>query len=113
MNRLIFHDSSSQFSFVHNDCRFMDPLTFGNYPQSMRSLVGSRLPKFSKKQASLVKGSFDFLGLNYYTTYYAANASSGSNDRPYFFTDSLANLTSKHIFIYQFFKLLLLIYKLI
>ncbi|XP_057452836.1 beta-glucosidase 12-like [Lotus japonicus] len=74
---------------------FMDPLTFGNYPQSMRSLVGSRLPKFSKKQASLVKGSFDFLGLNYYTTYYAANASSGSNDRPYFFTDSLANLTTE------------------
>lgn len=91
----------------------MDPLTFGKYPDSMISLVGNRLPKFTPRQARLVKGSFDFIGINYYTTYYAANASSGSNDRPYFFTDSLANLTSKHIFIYQFFKLLLLIYKLI
>ncbi|XP_057453250.1 beta-glucosidase 12-like [Lotus japonicus] len=74
---------------------FMEPLTRGNYPQSMRSLVGSRMPKFSKKQARLVNGSFDFLGLNYYTSNYAANAPSLSNARPFFFTDALANLTTE------------------
>ncbi|KAH7836349.1 hypothetical protein Vadar_000210 [Vaccinium darrowii] len=52
---------------------FMDPITKGDYPSIMRSLVGNRLPKFSPKQAEMLKGSFDFLGLNYYTTTYAAN----------------------------------------
>ena len=49
----------------------MDPLFFGDYPSSMRSIVGSRLPKFSKYEANLVKGSLDFVGINHYTTYYA------------------------------------------
>ncbi|KAJ4849429.1 hypothetical protein Tsubulata_007274, partial [Turnera subulata] len=42
---------------------FLDPLTNGNYPESMRSLLGSRLPKFSEKESELLKGSMDFLGL--------------------------------------------------
>ncbi|XP_043724405.1 beta-glucosidase 40-like isoform X1 [Telopea speciosissima] len=50
---------------------FMDPLFFGDYPSSMRSRVGSRLPKFSTAEAALVKGSLDFVGINHYTTYYA------------------------------------------
>ncbi|XP_058199425.1 beta-glucosidase 12-like [Rhododendron vialii] len=52
---------------------FMDPITNGDYPRIMRSLVGNRLPKFSPKQSEMLKGSFDFLGLNYYTTTYAAS----------------------------------------
>ncbi|KAF7809051.1 beta-glucosidase 40 [Senna tora] len=50
---------------------FMDPLFFGDYPKSMRRRVGSRLPKFSKSQSALLKGSLDFVGINHYTTYYA------------------------------------------
>ncbi|KAE9613680.1 putative beta-glucosidase [Lupinus albus] len=50
---------------------FLDPLMFGNYPSSMRSRVGERLPKFSKAEAAIVKGSLDFVGINHYTTYYA------------------------------------------
>ena len=76
----------------------MDPLTSGDYPSSMRSLVGSRLPKFTKEQAKLVKGSFDFIGLNYYTSNYAANAPMSSNARPSYLTDSITNLTSKSTF---------------
>ncbi|KAJ4849432.1 hypothetical protein Tsubulata_007282 [Turnera subulata] len=45
------------------DFMFMDPLTIGNYPESLRSLVGSRLPNFSEKESELLKGSIDFLGL--------------------------------------------------
>ncbi|CAA7393465.1 unnamed protein product [Spirodela intermedia] len=52
---------------------FMDPLFFGEYPSSMRTSVGSRLPKFSPQEAASVKGSLDFVGINYYTTYYAMN----------------------------------------
>lgn len=72
----------------------MGPLTTGKYPESMRSLVGSRLPKFSKKQARLLNGSFDFLGLNYYTSNYAANVPHPCNARPNYRTDSHVNLTS-------------------
>ncbi|KAJ1377066.1 Glycosyl hydrolases family 1, N-terminal conserved site, partial [Sesbania bispinosa] len=74
---------------------FMGPLTTGDYPQSMRSLVGRRLPKFSAKQAKQLIGSFDFLGLNYYTSNYAANEPKLSNARPNYLTDSLANLTTE------------------
>lgn len=78
----------------------MEPLTRGKYPQSMRSLVGKRLPEFSKKQARLLKGSFDFLGLNYYTSVYAADAPQLRNGRLNYLTDFNANITSKHFLIY-------------
>lgn len=54
---------------------FMEPLTTGDYPESMRKLVGSRLPQFSAEQSRQLKGSYDFLGLNYYTAVYVTNAS--------------------------------------
>ncbi|CAN0929447.1 Beta-glucosidase 40 [Linum grandiflorum] len=57
---------------------FLDPMMFGDYPSSMRSRVGNRLPKFSDSDVSLVKGSLDFVGINHYTTYYATNSSSGT-----------------------------------
>ncbi|KAK7402227.1 hypothetical protein VNO78_14318 [Psophocarpus tetragonolobus] len=71
---------------------YIEPLTSGNYPESMRSLVGERLPKFSEQEAKLVKGSFDFLGLNYYTAVYSFHAPS---TRPDYVTDSNANSTTK------------------
>ncbi|CAA2977163.1 beta-glucosidase 12-like, partial [Olea europaea subsp. europaea] len=42
-----------------------------DYPKSMRTLVGDRLPNFTDEEANLVKGSYDFLGINYYTSFYA------------------------------------------
>ena len=44
---------------------------FGDYPSSMRTRVGDRLPRFSKVQSTLLKGSLDFVGINHYTTWYA------------------------------------------
>ncbi|KAK4253658.1 hypothetical protein QN277_010305 [Acacia crassicarpa] len=52
---------------------FLEPLNSGKYPEVMVKHVGKRLPKFSRRQALVVKGSFDFIGVNYYTTYYAFN----------------------------------------
>ena len=84
----------------------MDPLTYGDYPKSMRSLVRARLPKFTTKHAKSVIGSFDFIGLNYYSSTYASDAPL-SIGRPSYLTDSLVNPACKytHQLIYQFSKL--------
>jgi beta-glucosidase len=74
----------------------MHPLTKGSYPKSMRSLVGKRLPKFSKEESKKLKGSFDFLGLNYYSSYYAAKAPRIPNAIPAIQTDSLINATCNY-----------------
>ncbi|CAI9760908.1 unnamed protein product [Fraxinus pennsylvanica] len=52
---------------------FVAPVIKGDYPPSMRKNVGVRLPKFKQNEVTLVKDSCDFLGINYYTTYYAKN----------------------------------------
>lgn len=84
------------------DFRYMEPLTKGEYPRSMRSLVGNRLPKFSEEQSGLLKGSFDFLGLNYYSSFYAAHAPHLLDpSKPSLQTDSLVNVTSKNSVIYM------------
>ena len=73
--------------------RFMDPLTNGDYPHSMRSLVGDRLPKFTTEQSKLVKGSLDFLGLNYYTANYVADALHSKVEHASYITDLRANIS--------------------
>lgn len=60
---------------------FMDPLTSGKYPESMRTLVGERLPRFTSQEAKELVGSFDFIGLNYYTTYFTVNSPHPPNPR--------------------------------
>ncbi|PIA43730.1 hypothetical protein AQUCO_01800055v1 [Aquilegia coerulea] len=52
---------------------FMDPLTYGTYPKIMQSLCGDRLPKFTEEESYMIKGSYDFIGLNYYTAHYVVN----------------------------------------
>ncbi|KAK7262564.1 hypothetical protein RJT34_30138 [Clitoria ternatea] len=70
---------------------FMDPLSSGDYPKSMRSIVRTRLPKFTVEQSKLLIGSFDFIGLNYYSSTYASDAPHLSNARPSYLTDSLVD----------------------
>ncbi|XP_054817080.1 vicianin hydrolase-like [Prosopis cineraria] len=57
---------------------FAHPVTYGDYPESMRSIVGDRLPKFKKAESKMLKGSYDFLGVNYYTANYVENNPSTS-----------------------------------
>jgi len=75
-------------------CRYAHPVTYGDYPESMRSLVGARLPAFTKAESEGLKNSIDFLGVNYYTTYYAEHAAPATTNRT-FYTDMLASLSSK------------------
>eukprot|EP01127_Copromyxa_protea_P017949 TRINITY_DN5547_c0_g2_i2.p1 TRINITY_DN5547_c0_g2~~TRINITY_DN5547_c0_g2_i2.p1 ORF type:complete len:531 (+),score=63.39 TRINITY_DN5547_c0_g2_i2:31-1623(+) len=55
---------------------FGDPVYFGDYPQSMKDGVGSRLPTFTEEEKNLLKGSADFFGLNHYTSVYATSPTS-------------------------------------
>ncbi|KAK3018239.1 hypothetical protein RJ639_004823 [Escallonia herrerae] len=86
-----------QFKFGH-PCftTYMDPLVFGDYSRLMKSLIGARLPRFTPEQSKLVKGSLDFLGLNYYTANYAAHVTNFGNDvvNVSYTTDNRANLTT-------------------
>jgi len=56
---------------------FADPIYLsGDYPPSMRERLGDVLPRFTKEQSAMVKGSFDFYGLNTYAgKYITANKS--------------------------------------
>ncbi|KAH9774629.1 Beta-glucosidase 12 [Citrus sinensis] len=73
---------------------YMDPVINGDYPLSMRTLVKERLPKFTEEQSARLKGSFDFIGMNYYTSYYARNNPVANTINISYTTDSLANLTA-------------------
>ncbi|OAY40038.1 cyanogenic beta-glucosidase [Manihot esculenta] len=50
---------------------WMDPLTYGRYPRRVQELVGDRLLNFTDKETEMLRKSYDFLGLQYYTSYYA------------------------------------------
>jgi len=52
---------------------YADPVFFGDYPQSMKTNVGNRLPVFTEAEKQLLKGSADFYALNHYTSRYATN----------------------------------------
>jgi beta-glucosidase/6-phospho-beta-glucosidase/beta-galactosidase len=56
--------------------------------------VGTRLPIFTESQSKMLKGSLDYLGINYYTARYANDSISSSVNLSYT-TDSHVNLTSK------------------
>ncbi|KAL5567212.1 hypothetical protein UlMin_030376 [Ulmus minor] len=73
---------------------FMEPITYGEYPHTMQVLVGNRLPKFTKKESELLIGSFDFLGLNYYTANYARYAPQTNAANKSALTDSQVNLST-------------------
>jgi beta-glucosidase/6-phospho-beta-glucosidase/beta-galactosidase len=52
---------------------FVDPLIFGYYPRSMQERVGDRLPRFTvAEREQLLRWPGDFLGLNYYSVFLAA-----------------------------------------
>ncbi|CAH1447506.1 unnamed protein product [Lactuca virosa] len=50
--------------------RFLNPLVNGDYPETVKKSAGNRIPTFTKLESEKIKGSFDFLGINHYTTLY-------------------------------------------
>ena len=49
----------------------------------MKDLVGSRLPLFTDDEKAALRGSADFLGLNYYTSRYAWQAQPSAPGTPW------------------------------
>ncbi|TVU10027.1 hypothetical protein EJB05_43531 [Eragrostis curvula] len=70
---------------------YMDPIVHGEYPGTMRDWLGVRLPRFTAEQAALVKGSYDFIGINYYTSYYTTNVPPPNEHEQSYFGDIRAN----------------------
>ncbi|CAI9104564.1 OLC1v1003266C1 [Oldenlandia corymbosa var. corymbosa] len=74
---------------------FMNPLVYGDYPKTMKAVVGNRLPKFTPEESKLLKGSYDFHGVNYYTAMYTSHPSNPPNKtHARYITDYLADLTA-------------------
>ncbi|CAH0695549.1 unnamed protein product [Spodoptera exigua] len=69
----------------------------GDYPPVMRSLIDenskrqgfhrSRLPYFTSEEVEMIRGAYDFLGLNHYTTYLVKRGSQRLNVQPSFKED--------------------------
>ncbi|KAF2298410.1 hypothetical protein GH714_023492 [Hevea brasiliensis] len=51
----------------------LNPLVFGDNPYAVKNNAGLRLPAFSDYESKQVKGAFDFLGLNHYSTDYVTD----------------------------------------
>ncbi|KAI3493425.1 hypothetical protein L1887_41815 [Cichorium endivia] len=87
-----------QFAFDFQLGWFLEPLTKGTWPESMQKFAtsptpknpnGRRLPKFSDDQLTKLIDSYDFLGINYYTSNFA-RYQAPSSDVP------LGYLTDRH-----------------
>eukprot|EP00850_Spirogloea_muscicola_P015495 SM000119S25638 [mRNA] locus=s119:167818:171611:+ [translate_table: standard] len=54
---------------------FLDPIFLGDYPEVMRKQVGWRLPAFTSEEATSIRGSVDFIGINHYTSRWVSEGS--------------------------------------
>jgi beta-glucosidase len=53
---------------------YVDPIVFGRYPPEMQEYVpDGRLPSFTPADSALLRGSYDFIGLNHYTSSYVGD----------------------------------------
>ncbi|KAL0800644.1 hypothetical protein Bca101_055819 [Brassica carinata] len=72
----------------------LHPLVFGDYPETMKARVGSRLPAFTEDESEQVKGAIDFVGvINYMALYVKDNSSSLIQSLHDFSIDMAAELT--------------------
>ncbi|GER41771.1 beta-glucosidase [Striga asiatica] len=76
---------------------FLEPALTGRYPESMINYVPpENLAQFSEEESQMLKGSIDFLGLNYYTANYVANDISPNTEKSYFKDQKIAFLDAKN-----------------
>ncbi|KAI7740831.1 hypothetical protein M8C21_020151 [Ambrosia artemisiifolia] len=54
----------------HMHQQILNPLVYGDYPEIMKKNAGNRIPSFTKLESERIKGSFDFFGINHYSTIY-------------------------------------------
>ncbi|KAF2569098.1 hypothetical protein F2Q68_00027662, partial [Brassica cretica] len=74
---------------------FLEPLVTGKYPVDMvNNVKGGRLPTFTTQQSKMLKGSYDFIGINYYSSAYAKDVPC-SNENVTLFSDPCASVTGE------------------
>lgn len=73
------HKLTLSLTLIPPNCK-TDPIWLGDYPASMREILGARLPQFTEDEVQQLLGSADFLGLNHYSS---ALASKPSNPPTY------------------------------
>lgn len=74
----------------------IEPVIYGDYPSSMKKIVGSRLPSFTKQESEKLRGSFDFIGLMHYTTGYGSDAPSYRDLTPRDFVEDMLATASEY-----------------
>ncbi|XP_020253379.1 beta-glucosidase 12-like [Asparagus officinalis] len=75
---------------------YLDPLVHGDYPFTMKAIVKDRLPSFTDEESNMIKGSYDFIGINYYTARYAYSLPISANDSADSYTlDSYVDLKAE------------------
>lgn len=71
----------------------MEPLQYGDYPISMKTNAGERIPAFTNHESKQVKGSFDFIGVIHYTNLNVSdNSDALKNQLRDFTADMAANI---------------------
>ncbi|KAL3825600.1 hypothetical protein ACJIZ3_021629 [Penstemon smallii] len=75
---------------------FLEPVLYGSYPQNMIDFVPKEnLAQFSQHESQMLKGSIDFLGINYYTANYVTNAPNFECEQAYYRDQQIAFYTEK------------------
>lgn len=75
------------YTLSTDNFRHMNPTVYGDYPEVMKKIVGTRLPSFTESQSRKLKGSFDFIGINYYSSVFAKNVIDVDPDKPFWRSD--------------------------
>ncbi|AEC10424.1 beta glucosidase 29 [Arabidopsis thaliana] len=65
----------------------LNPVIYGDYPETMKKHVGNRLPAFTPEQSKMLINSSDFIGVNYYSIHFTAHLPHIDHTRPRFRTD--------------------------
>ena len=71
----------------------MDPLIFGKYPETMVTMLGPRLPDFTDEQATNLRQSLDFVGINAVTATYVTNGTDSQETNYGYFEDMRISMT--------------------
>ncbi|CAN1186926.1 Beta-glucosidase 42 [Linum perenne] len=72
---------------------YLHPLYYGEYPSSMREILGNTLPKFSDEEKQLMlQNAMDFVGLNHYTSRFIAHVADGDEETHFYKAQSVKRL---------------------
>lgn len=87
---------AAERNLVWQGAWYADPIWKGDYPDIMKEYIGDRLPKFTKAQKEDLKGSWDFFGLNHYTSGWVTPADACSGKECNWATDQRTSVKAKN-----------------